>query len=151
MIMTKKIFVLAVFVMSGFCAAQAATIHPENSQTPAAQQEKYAEIKFDTLTYNFGQFSEADPVVRCSFAFTNTGDAPLIIHQAIASCGCTVPTYTKDPIRPGERGQVDVTYNGQGKFPGHFRKTITVRTNAKENSTVRLFIEGEMLAVEEKK
>ena len=82
--------------------------------------------------------------MQCTFTFTNVGTAPLIIHQAIASCGCTVPTYTKDPIKPGEKGSIDVTYNGQGKFPGKFRKTITVRTNAKESAVVRLSIEGTM-------
>jgi hypothetical protein len=54
-----------------------------------------------------------------------------------------VPTYTKDPIKPGEKGKIDVTYNGKGKFPGHFSKTITVRSNAK-TEIVRLNIEGTM-------
>ena len=88
--------------------------------------ENFAEITFDTLRYDFGKFSKDEPVVSCSFAFTNTGTAPLIIHQAFASCGCTVPTYTKEPIKPGERGSIDVTYNGKDKFPGHFQKYITV-------------------------
>ena len=105
--------------------------------------ENFAEITFDTLRYDFGKFSNDEPVVSCSFAFTNTGTAPLIIHQAFASCGCTVPTYTKEPIKPGERGSIDVTYNGKDKFPGHFQKNITVRTNA-VNEVVRLTIEGMM-------
>ena len=99
--------------------------------------ENVAEITCD------GKFSKDEPVVSCSFAFTNTGTAPLIIHQAFASCGCTVPTYTKEPIKPGERGSIDVTYNGKDKFPGHFQKNITVRTNA-VNEVVRLTIEGMM-------
>ena len=103
--------------------------------------QKPAEIKFDNLTHNFGKFSEKEPVVKCTFKFTNTGNAPLVIHQAIASCGCTVPSYTKDPIKPGEKGKIDVTYNGKGKFPGHFSKTITVYSNAK-NSPVVLTIKG---------
>ena len=87
--------------------------------------------------------SEVEAVATTNFAFTNTGTAPLIIHQAFASCGCTVPTYTKEPIKPGERGSIDVTYNGKDKFPGHFQKNITVRTNA-VNEVVRLTIEGMM-------
>lgn len=67
----------------------------------------------------------------------------MVIHQAIASCGCTVPKYPKEPIRPGETGEITVTYDGTGKFPGHFRKTVTLRTNAKDEIT-RLIIEGDM-------
>ena len=102
-----------------------------------------AEIKFDKTTHNFGKFSESSPVVTCTFTFTNTGDKPLIINQAVASCGCTVPEYTKDPIQPGDKGTIKVTYNGTGKFPGHFKKSITVRTNGKVEMT-RLYIEGDM-------
>ena len=82
-----------------------------------------AEITFEKTSYNFGSFSESSPKVTCKFKFKNTGDGPLVIHQAIASCGCTVPQYPKEPIKPGESGEVTVTYNGAGKFPGHFRKT----------------------------
>lgn len=107
-----------------------------------AQQEQ-PEIKFDKTVHNFGTFSEKTPVQTAVFAFTNIGKAPLIINQAIASCGCTIPSYTKEPIMPGEKGTVKVTYNGKGKFPGHFKKSITIRTNGKVEM-VRLYIEGEM-------
>lgn len=102
-----------------------------------------AEIKFEKLTHDFGKFSESSPKVSTVFKFTNTGNAPLVINQAVASCGCTVPQYTKAPIKPGESGEIKVTYNGAGKFPGHFKKSITVRTNAKVEM-VRLYIEGDM-------
>ena len=108
-----------------------------------ALAQKPAEIKFDKLTHDFGTFSEKEPVVSCTFSFTNVGESPLIINQAVASCGCTVPEYTKTPIQPGEKGEIKVTYNGTGKFPGHFKKSITVRTNGAVEMT-RLYIEGEM-------
>ena len=111
--------------------------------TGVTKAENYAEIKFDTLRHNFGKFSKNDPIVKCSFKFKNTGTAPLVIHQAFASCGCTVPTFTKEPIKPGESGVIDVTYNGTDKFPGHFQKTVTVRSNAVSEVT-RLIIEGDM-------
>ena len=69
-----------------------------------------ADIKFEKTTHDFGTFSEDDPKVTCSFKFTNTGDGLLVIHQAIASCGCTVPQYPKEPIKPGESGEITVTY-----------------------------------------
>lgn len=101
------------------------------------------QIKFDKTIYDFGTFSESNPVQKCTFTFTNVGTAPLVINQAVASCGCTVPTYTKTPVKPGQKGTISVTYNGKGKFPGHFKKTITVRTNGTPEMT-RLYIEGNM-------
>ena len=108
-----------------------------------ALAQKPAEIKFDKLTHNFGTFSEKSPVVSVTFTYTNVGELPLVINQAVASCGCTVPEYTKTPVKPGEKGEIKVTYNGTGKFPGHFKKSITVRTNGAVEMT-RLYIEGDM-------
>ena len=102
-----------------------------------------ANIKFEKTSHNFGSFPESEKVT-CVFKFTNTGDNLLVIHQAIASCGCTVPQYPKQPIKPGESGEIKVTYDGSGKFPGHFKKSITLRTNAKQE-IVRLYIEGDMV------
>ena len=124
----KKLFVIALMLTCGLTVAFA--------QTPA-------EIKFDKLTHDFGTFSEKSPVVTCVFTYTNVGEEPLVINQAIASCGCTVPEYTKTPVKPGEKGEIKVTYNGTGKFPGHFKKSITVRTNGAVEMT-RLYIEGDM-------
>jgi hypothetical protein len=124
----KKILVLTMLLFCGMSVAMA---------------QKPAEIKFDKLTHDFGTFSEKAPVVSCTFSFTNVGESPLVINQAVASCGCTVPEYTKTPIQPGEKGEIKVTYNGTGKFPGHFKKSITVRTNGAVEMT-RLYIEGEM-------
>ncbi len=108
-----------------------------------AMAQKPAEIKFDKLTHNFGKFSEKEPVVSCTFTFTNVGETPLVINQAVPSCGCTVPEYTKTPVPAGGKGELKITYNGTGKFPGHFKKSITVRTNGVVEM-VRLYIEGDM-------
>jgi hypothetical protein len=114
-----------------------------------AMGQKPAQIKFDKLTHDFGTFSEANPVVTCIFTFTNVGEQPLVINQAIASCGCTVPKYTKEPVNPGEKGEIKVTYDGTGKLLGHFKKSITVRTNGAVEMT-RLYIEGDMTEAEKK-
>ena len=124
----KKIAFIAFMIMCGLTTALA---------------QKPAEIKFDKLTHNFGTFSEKSPVVTYTFTYTNVGEQPLVINQAVASCGRTVPEYTKTPIQPGEKGEIKVTYNGAGKFPGHFKKSITIRTNGVVEMT-RLYIEGEM-------
>ena len=105
--------------------------------------QKQAEIKFDKTTHDFGTFSAKNPVVSCTFTFTNVGDKDLVINQAMASCGCTIPEYTRKPVKPGEKGELKVTYNGTGKWPGHFKKNITVMTNGAVEKT-RLYIEGNM-------
>lgn len=105
-----------------------------------------AKIQFDKSEYNFGSFPETSPVQKCSFTFTNSGDKPLVINQAIASCGCTVPSYPKAPIKPGQKGTIEVTYNGKTKFTGHFKKAITIYTNGVPETT-RIYIEGTMTEV----
>ncbi|EJX10832.1 protein containing DUF1573 [gut metagenome] len=101
-----------------------------------------AVLKIDKTTHNFGNFDE-NQLVSCVFSFTNTGDKPLVIQQALATCGCTVPQFTKEPIKPGAKGEIKITYNGKGKYPGHFKKAITIRSNA-SNSLVRIYVEGNM-------
>ena len=130
----KKMIVMALMMVGGLISTFAQT---------STSELKPAEIKFDKTSHNFGTFSEKDSKVTCSFNFTNVGEQDLVINQAIATCGCTVPSYTKTPIKPGEKGEIKVTYNGAGKFPGHFKKSITVRTNGAVEMT-RLYIEGDM-------
>ena len=108
-----------------------------------ASAQKQAEIKFDKKTHNFGTFSEKNAVQKCTFTFTNVGDAPLVINQAVPSCGCTAPQYPKNPIAPGDKGTIELVYDGRGKIPGHFKKSITVRTNGATEMT-RLYVEGDM-------
>lgn len=99
-----------------------------------------AVIKFDKTTHNFGTFSISKPQT-VTFSFTNTGDKPLVIQQAFSSCGCTVADFTKQPIEPGKKGEVKVTYDGKNTYAGPFKKPVTVRSNA-SNSLVRIYIEG---------
>ena len=124
----KKVLLLTMMLLMGMTYAMA---------------QKQAEIKFDRVVHNFGKFSEKSPVVSTVFTFENVGEAPLVINQAVASCGCTVPESTKSPVLPGQKGEIKVTYNGSGKFPCHFKKSITVRTNGVVEM-VRLYIEGNM-------
>ncbi|MDD6379157.1 MAG: DUF1573 domain-containing protein [Prevotella sp.] len=122
----KKLLIIALMLVSGISMAFA-----------------QAEIKFDKVTVNFGTFSENNPVQHATFTFTNVGNQPLLINQVVASCGCTVPKYDKRPIAPGQKGSIQVTYNGKNKLPSHFKKAITVYSNGKVEMT-RLYIEGDM-------
>lgn len=113
-----------------------------------AVAQEAAKMEFEVLTYDFGPFSKDNAVQTCEFKFKNTGTANLVIHQAFASCGCTVPEFTKEPIAPGASGIIKVTYNGTNKSIGIFKKSITVHTNA-EPETIRLYVTGQMMDTQE--
>lgn len=114
--------------------------------TLGMQAKKYPQIKFEKTTIDLGTFSMDDPVQKCTFRFTNVGDAKLVINAVHASCGCTVAEYPKDFIAPGASGEITVTYNGTGKMPAPFNKHIQVFSNCKEDMT-RIFIKGNMTDV----
>lgn len=84
---------------------------------------------FNETTYDFGTIKESKGAVKHTFEVINTGDKPLIIIDAVASCGCTRPSYTAKPIKPGKKGKVEVTFSPVGRA-GSFRKTIKVKTNS---------------------
>ena len=90
-------------------------------------------MKFETETIDYGTVVQgADPLRK--FYFTNTGSEPLIIKKAQGSCGCTIPTYPKEPIMPGQKGVIEVRYDTQRI--GSFAKTVTITTNAAEENKV---------------
>lgn len=95
------------------------------------------EISFQEEEHDFGTINEGD-VVEHTFAFTNTGDKPLVISNASASCGCTVPEWPKQPIAPGEKGEIKARFNSTGK-PNQQNKTITITANTyPEKNTIRI-------------
>ena len=99
----------------------------------SAQQK--AVISAETTTHDFGDIKEANGKVSHTFQISNTGDAPLVITRVIASCGCTTPEWTKEPIAPGKSGDIKVTYDPAGR-PGPFAKTISVYSNGKTGSYI---------------
>lgn len=113
----------------------------------ASDKDKQPVIKFKNKSHDFGTIKEADGKVTCSFEFTNTGDAPLIIIAATAGCGCTRPSYESEPIAPGKTSEIRVTYNPKGR-PGEFNKNVTVKTNAPAAKKVTLKISGTVVPVQ---
>jgi hypothetical protein len=111
-----------------------------------AEAKKYPEIKFEKTTIDVGTFSQDEPEQKAVFKFTNVGKAKLVINYVHTSCGCTVAEYPKDFISPGGTGEIIVTYNGEGKLPGKFKKHIQIFTNCKDDLS-RVFIQGYMSAV----
>jgi hypothetical protein len=99
-------------------------------------------IKMNESGHNFGQIEEG-PEYKHTFTFTNTGDAPLIVNNVVTPCGCTTPTFTKDPVLPGKSGEIVLSYNSAGRL-GSFDKTCTVQTNLGAGKDVYLNIKGEV-------
>ncbi|MFO7789241.1 MAG: DUF1573 domain-containing protein [Bacteroidales bacterium] len=98
-------------------------------------------IVFEKTTHDYGTIKQnADG--NCEFEFTNTGENPLVLSNVRASCGCTVPTWPRKPIQPGETGLIKVKYNTARM--GSFNKSITVSSNA-ANERVMLRIKGKVI------
>ncbi|MDA3819434.1 MAG: DUF1573 domain-containing protein [Candidatus Delongbacteria bacterium] len=102
------------------------------------QSEKTDSIVFEKTTHDYGTIQK-DADGNCEFKFTNTGEKPLMLSNVRASCGCTVPTWPRKPIQPGETGVIKVKYNTARV--GSFNKSITVSSNA-VNKRVVLRIKG---------
>jgi len=104
---------------------------------------KFPQFKFKESTYDFGTITEGD-VVEHTFKFTNTGEAPLVIQSASASCGCTVPSYPRTPVAPGETGEIQVKFDSSNK-PGIQNKTVSLTANT-DPSITRLTIKSNVAA-----
>lgn len=98
-------------------------------------------MEFPVMVWDFGTIEESRGPVSHSFEVINSGDAPLVILNASASCGCTRPEYPKKPIQAGKKDRIKVTYNPAGR-PGEFTKNVTVRSNDKLHKRVTLKIKG---------
>jgi len=100
-------------------------------------------ITYEKTEHDFGKIHEEDGRVTVVFTFRNEGMSPLILSNVRASCGCTTPDWTKEPVEPGQTGSIKVTYNPNGR-PGRFQKTVTVTSNATEPTT-KVYIKGEVI------
>lgn len=101
--------------------------------TGMTSAQKKAVIAAETVTHDFGEIKEASGPVTHTFVISNQGDMPLVITRVIASCGCTTPEWTKEPIAPGKTGDIKITFDPAGR-PGPFAKTISVYSNGKTGS-----------------
>ncbi|MDH6357119.1 DUF1573 domain-containing protein [Parabacteroides sp. PF5-9] len=105
-------------------------------------QDQQAVIAADQMAYDFGEIKEADGKVSHTFEIKNTGGMPLVLTRVIASCGCTTPEWTKEPIAPGGKGTIKITFDPAHR-PGPFTKSISVYSNGKTGSFI-LTIRGEV-------
>src|SRR5580700_9830042 len=112
---------------SGTDSIKTTATTPPATTAPATTL-KADDMAFTDLSHDFSTVPEG-PDATCEFTFKNTGNEPIIIQKAQPSCGCTVPTYSKEPVPPGGTGVINVAYHTKGK-PTPFTKTITVVSNA---------------------
>ena len=125
------ILFLSVGVLNS-CKKEVEVINHETTEkvalpTEAVANGKFAKMEFVSMEHDFGTINPKD-VVETIFEFTNNGEADLVISKALGSCGCTVPDYSKEPIAPGEKGTIKVSFNPSGKM-GMQNKTVTLTTN----------------------
>ncbi|MFZ6052539.1 DUF1573 domain-containing protein [Halocola ammonii] len=106
----------------------------ENQKKEQAQNQPVTSIKFDEYNHDFGTINEGDSPEHV-FTFTNTGDNPLILEKCKGSCGCTVPNCPKNPIAPGEKGEIKVVFNSKGKKNSQTKK-VTVTGNTDPVQTI---------------
>lgn len=128
--MKKSILMFGMFLLLAIAS---------KAQEKPVENPNQANFKFEKDTMNFGTIKQGE-VVNYEFKFTNTGKEPLIITEAHGSCGCTVPEYPKEPIKPGGKGVIKVTFNSAGKSSMQI-KTVTLSSNAKGGPKV-LYVKG---------
>ena len=144
--MKKSVLIVAILSVFAFscCKDNAADkVNEENIATAEARDAesgKFPVISFEESQFDFGTIDQGTNVEHV-FKFKNTGEAPLMIVNAKSSCGCTVPQYPKEPVAPGETGELLVKFNGSGQ--NQVSKTVTLTTNTKagtETLTIKAFV-----------
>ncbi|HEV7232305.1 MAG TPA: DUF1573 domain-containing protein [Bacteroidia bacterium] len=128
----------ALFTVIGMSAQTAPA--PAAPATPAPNPNGPT-FKFEEEEFNFGKLEQGKSVSH-DFKFKNVGKEPMVISDATATCGCTKPSFAKDPIKPGGSGVISVTFNSTGKM-GAQDKAITITSNAKEGQKV-IHLKGEV-------
>jgi LEA14-like dessication related protein len=134
-IIMKRLLVIVLVAFAFTACKQSATDKVEeklatvsDTSTSGVLIEDAAKFKFEKEIFDFGVIQEGESV-QTSFKFKNVGKTPLIITDATATCGCTVPEYPKTPIKPGEEGTITVVFNSIGKT-GMQDKVVTIKSNA---------------------
>jgi hypothetical protein len=134
--MKKGFLIVLSFLLTAFAVdAQSGT--QKISTPPAISKPDLLQLKENT--YSFGKIPQGRPVVHV-FEVINTGADPLLLENVLASCGCTTPEWSRDPIAPGAMAPIKVGYNAYGE--GHFNKTVTIFYN--NGQTKALTISGEV-------
>ena len=127
-------FLLGIFICSSNALATS-TKQDNKEEKEKVEEENKKVIKPDKLIHDFGTIKEVNGKVTASYTLTNNTDAPIVLTNVHASCGCSETTWTKEPIAPGKTGSVTVAFNPAGQF-GPFEKQLTVLTSGEPNRIV---------------
>lgn len=136
--MLKHLLIAGMFL----CSASAVTAQ---TPSPTTEPTSKASIQFEKDVHDFGTLQQGGDATT-SFKFTNTGIEPLIISNAKGSCGCTVPQWPREPIQPGQSGEINVKYDS--KRLGQINKSVTITSNASNEPTKVIRIKGNILGPE---
>jgi len=123
----------------------ASTSLAQNKPTKLKSNKKAPEITFQKIEYDFGTIAYGSDAT-CEFVYKNTGKSPIILTNVRSSCGCTIPSWSKTPLKKKESDKIIVKYNTHRM--GKFHKTVTVTSNAK-NSPIVLTITGKVVSIKE--
>ncbi|MGB0521926.1 MAG: DUF1573 domain-containing protein [Flammeovirgaceae bacterium] len=110
--------------------ATAVSLKAEDTNAEA----KYAKFEFEETKFDFGDIQQGD-VVEHTFKFKNVGEVPLLITDTQVTCGCTTPEFTKEPVAPGESGEILVKFNSAGKS-GNTSKNVTINANVEGGRSI---------------
>ena len=143
----QKLSVILICILLLACTACRKKGNPY-AGLPAVILKDTTSVVFPENQFAFGKINEGDKVEHI-FKFKNTGDKDLIIANAWGSCGCTVPEYPKEPLKPGAEGEIKVTFNSTGK-KGEQHKSVTVQMNTIRHNE-ELFLSGEVTPNDTKK
>lgn len=113
------------------------------SASVAVAQKKVAKPVFNKIVHDFGKVKESAGPVKTIFTFVNKGNAPFIINRVQTTCGCTTPTYSKEPVLPGKQGSIEVSYSTAGR-PGAIKRQISIYSNVTD-TVYTLNIRGEVV------
>ena len=123
--MKKNFYIVIVCAFFGIANAQESIDSVKIGLSTLSQNDTFT---FDKKEHDFGNITESGGEVECVFTFTNTGDSPLTITKVTASCGCTAPSWTKEPVAPGQQGYINAKFNPKGRS-GNFTKLLAVYSN----------------------
>jgi len=123
--MKKYLFLIIACAFFSIVNAQESQDSVKIGQNMLSQKDSYT---FDKTEHDFGKISETNGEVECIFIFTNLGDNPLTITKVTASCGCTAPSWTKEPVAPGKQGYINAKFDPKGRS-GSFSKLLAVYSN----------------------
>lgn len=140
-ILTLSLFTIAIIELSGVSTRalfnkygigdpppHASDLEERNAREAAVKRMPKTRIYFNEQKFDFGKVKEGEKV-RHAFKFKNVGEEPLMISDAIASCGCTVPSFSKEPVLPGQEGEIMVEFNSKGRV-GKNHKSVLIVSNA---------------------